>query len=182
MPEMQTPVVKGQEPEPTPPQVDPANTSNGQEPREPKPTTTTQTYSEEYVKDLRKEAATYRTKVNDVQKQLDTVLTELNGIKLKQKANKVKEAFSKAAVEAGAIYPDPVYALVTESDLKVNEAGEPDAEALKSVITNLQKTYPALFKPVKPAKPGKIDAGSGGNNTPPTADFNTWIRQSMGIQ
>lgn len=161
--------VEGQEPKTTP-QVDPAN-PNGQAPKEQD----AQTYTKEYVGDLRKEAATYRTKANDLQKQLETALTELNGLKAEQTATKTREAFAKAAAEAGAVYSDPLFSLVSDK-LTVGEDGTPDPESMKTAIEETKKSFPALFKTPN----GKqIDASSKGDT--PTFDFNAWVRRSAGI-
>lgn len=170
--------VEGQEPDTSPqkPGASPQTMPEGQEP-ESKPTATT--YSEDYVKDLRKEAATYRTKASDAQKQLDTVLTELNTLKSEQKATKTQAAFTVAATEAGAVYPDPIFALVSDK-IKTDEAGTPDAESLKTVLEDTKKAYPALFK-ATPVNGKQVDAGAKGDS-PKAVDFNAFIRQNLGIQ
>lgn len=177
-------VVEGQEPNATTPQADPATTQpKDPESKDTKPTAPA-TYSEEYVKDLRKESAGYRTKLADTQKQLDTVLTKLNAIETEQKATKTKAAFDTAATEAGAIYLDPIYVLVADK-ITVDDAGVPDAESLKTVLEDTKKAYPALFKSTTPARGtqshlgGKqVDAGATSGDAP-APDFNTWIRQNL---
>lgn len=181
------PVVDGQVPgNTTPQQADPAKPTgqvpDGNQNSQPQPAPQNanpqQTYSQEYVADLRKEAATYRTKANDAQKQLEAALGELNTIKAEQKATQVKAAFAEAANEAGALYPDPIFALVSER-IKVDDAtGLPEPENLKTVLAEVQKSYPGLFKQPARTPTGK-DIGAGAKGDAPAGDFNTWVRQNL---
>jgi hypothetical protein len=133
-----------------------------------------QQFDAEYVQKIRSEAASYRTKYANAQKRLDDLergqMTELDKLKtdlqardeelstLRQKA-RIADAMN-AAAKAGAVYPDAVARLVPS-----------DSDDYDSVLKEIRKTYPAMFK-----SNGSADAGAGTNGKPLSGDMNDILR------
>lgn len=172
---------QGQEPEVnarsgTAKNVDTSTQANGQEPNATSTQGSNETYTAAYVADLRKESANYRTRYNDEKKRADTLQATLDATNLQVKEINIKAAISKAT--ADALYPDVVANLLISSELKLDEQGNPDTEALKTALENTKKGYPALFRSQPTGK--QIDAGAAG--LPAGTDFNSWLRSGMGIR
>jgi hypothetical protein len=145
----------------------------GQEPR---------TFDLEYVQKLRNESASYRTKLSNaekrlqeiengqlsemqkLQKQLEAVTTERDGLLRDARQGRISTAASKL----NAKYPDAVARLVPDD--------ADTQEAIDAALKTIRKDYPDLFRPVVPS----VDGGAGANGTPQSQDMNAMIRQAAG--
>jgi|GEM_PF-7110087 len=132
---------------------------------------TPQTFSLEYVQELRKEAASHRTKANDYEKQLTTERAEkealakqLSGLHAERKATNTKAAINKVASEHGAIDADVISLLLKPEELQLDDNGTPNDEALKTAIEALKTAKPHLFNGSSPSTMNSnIDAGTRGS-------------------
>lgn len=144
-----------------------------------------QTFTAADMKDLRAEAAKYRTENKDIAARLKAF--EDQGKTDLQKAQEERDALNARATAAEsalgainrraaiakalgdtAIYPDAVAALISEADVPTDpKTGQPDAAALAAKITALRGQYPAYFN--GSAQGG--DAGARGD-VPGNVDMN----------
>lgn len=137
------------------------------------------TFTEDYVKALRSEAANHRTIAKDLQKQLDEVKNagmtaeQQKDAKIAEYEKKIADLalasrskdIALAANKLNAIDPDVVAALVPA-----------DAGNIELAIQELKQSKPFLFK-----GSGNIDAGSGtGDGDGPKTDMNALIRRGAG--
>lgn len=139
------------------------------------------TFDAEYVARLRSEAASYRTKLANAEKELQTRKdAELSGTEKLQKerdeliqerdtlAREVRDSkLIVAASKAQAKYPDLIIA-------KVPHDAELDDKTLERVFKDLRASYPDAFRT------GTADGGAGGGSTPNGQDMNTLIRSMAG--
>lgn len=146
------------------------DTPDGQEPP---------TFPAEYVKKLRSESASYRTRMSNAEKELNALkegmLSEAEKLQ-KQLADIQKErddlrtqVFQSqvvaVAAKHGAKYPDAVAKLIpVDTD---------DAEA---AVKALRKEYPDMFRATNP------DGGAGGGSGLPANDMNAAIRSAAGYR
>lgn len=143
----------------------------------------TQTFSEAYVKELRAEAAKYRTEQNKTAARLkeleDAQLSEAEKqtkrIKELEEQNTTlmggirRSSIESAAAAAGALVPSAITGMVPT-----------DAEDVTAAVNAIKKQFPALFKP---AVGGTADAGGGtsaGAGKPAGNDVNSIIRRATG--
>lgn len=141
--------------------------ADGQEPK---------VYDAEYVGKLRSEAASYRTRLSNAEKRLGEIengqLSEMQKLqKQLETAQSERDALSRdarlgkiagAAAKAQAKYPDAVARLVPD-----------DAEDIDSVMKQLRKDYPDMFR----ASSADGGAGQGQDNKP--TDMNSLIRARL---
>lgn len=143
-----------------------------------------QTFSEEYVKQLRAEAAKYRTEQNKTAARLkeleDAQLSEAEKqtkrIKdLEEQNTALMAGFRKSSIESaaaalGALVPSAITGMIPT-----------DAEDVTAAVNAIKKQFPALFKP---AIGGTADAGGGtaaGGGKPTGNDMNSILRRAAGI-
>lgn len=143
-----------------------------------------ETFTREYVENLRKENAKHRTAVRTAEKaRLDAMSgadravaeAELRGrtaASMEYGKRLARTAFDAAAARRNADFD--VASAFEYLDLSrfVGDDGEPDSKAIKAAVENLV-----------PAKPGKTASFDGGSRTPakPTGDMNQLIRQAAGL-
>lgn len=140
------------------------------------------TFSEEYVKELRAEAAKYRTEqvktaarlkeLEDAQlseqEKLTKRLKELEDTNSSLQAGIRRSSIESAATAAGALVPTAIVGMVPG-----------DAEDVTAAVNAIKKQFPQLFKP---AVGGTADAGGGtSGGGKPANDMNAILRGAAGI-
>lgn len=139
-----------------------------------------ETFSREYVEELRRENAKYRTERNDFKTKLDDAeakkleeqgkfkeladqrAAELEDLKLKRREDAVQAAVRLEALKMGFNDPNDAYTAADLSKVKVGEMG--DVSGVQEAIVALVAAKPYLVKSGKGA-PG-LDAGAGGQSRP----------------
>lgn len=120
----------------------------------PKPAPQPETFSREYVTELRRENATYRSKANEAAKKAEEAeaaakkATEEAEAKTKDADAKANERIIRAELKAAALKAGMVdldgLKLADLSSVKLNEAGE--VEGADALMDALKKSKPFLFK------------------------------------
>ncbi len=150
-----------------------------------------ETFSLEYVQKLRQEAAQHRVRATAAEGRV-TQFEEANKTEAQRAADRLKaledenntlkaarlqdareKSLTRAVGETNALYPDLIVAKISEALVPSDpKTGEPDPAALKAALTQLQKSYPALFGA------GALggDAGAARNTQGARADMNTLLR------
>lgn len=139
------------------------------------------TFSEEYVKTLRDEAAGHRTKLREVEAERDKLKTaslseeerkqaELDGAKAKLQEAEGREMIYKvqlAAAKNGALDPEVVGRMV-----------DPKTENAEKAVLELKAKYPSLFRNSGGSN-GSADGGKDGKSGS-TFNMNEHIRKAAG--
>ena len=138
------------------------------------------TFDAEYVKQLRAEAASWRTQAQQHKKRLEDIergqmsdmeklAKERDELKAERDALNAQVRTAQVvsiAAKSGAVYPDAVARLVPA-----------DAEDVEAALKQIRKDYPAMFR----TQNGSADAGAGTQNgRPPLSGMNDLIRQAAG--
>lgn len=154
---------------------------------EPKDVKDLPEWAQKMVRDLRREAADFRTKVQQAEDRDKTELqkateraAELEG-KATAAEQRARDLAGRAAVydavgpgrPLAAVSAKAVWALAREA-LEYGDDGEPTN--VEAVIARLRKDDPALFR----ASPGKGDGGAAGA-APAGGDMNAVIRRMAGL-
>jgi chromosome segregation ATPase len=139
------------------------------------------------LREARKEAANYRTKLRKLEgqsaqqqqsgeseaetlkRQNEELQQQLAGLLAERQERSTREAIATAAAKAGAIYPDKLYRLADDGDIELDEAG--NVRNATAVVNKLRQAYPALFRAVS------VDGGAGGGDKPlKVGGLNAFIR------
>lgn len=164
------------------------------------------TYDEAYVKQLRAEAAKYRTKHKELEKtsktqQSDFQLSVLKALGLNPDPNKnyesqiselntkVQEAEKRAneklvkaeikslSATLGIVDPDAAYQLIDKSGLKVEDSG--DVKGVKEALEALLKAKPYLKKTGITTIGGGTNPAGAGGKVSSSNTMNEFIRRSL---
>ena len=170
---------EGQEPNGAPSQ----NTQEtpSPEPTQPGPAPAAKTFTEDYVKELRTEAATWRSKVRELEarvteqergqlteqeriaKERDDFKTRYEGLSQTVRQQSLRAAVVSEAAKLNAVEPEAIVAIVQAKGVEFDEDGTPKDVA--GVLRDVQKAFPGLFRaPNAPA--GSADGGAVRNQDP----------------
>jgi hypothetical protein len=127
-------------------------------PVNPVPQNPTQTFSLDYVKDLREEIAKYRTRATQVEKDFKTAESELQRLKSEVETNRLRWAASQAATKVADV--DVALSLLDKTKIQYDEAGNvanlddllKDLIAAKPFLAGVQTPSPT--NPTNPPREG----------------------------
>lgn len=164
------------------------------------------TYDEAYVKQLRSEAAKYRTKHKELEKTSKTQQSEFQlsilkalglnpdpnknyesqiadlNTKVQETEKRANEKLVKAEVKSlsaslGIVDPDAAYQLIDKSGLKVEDSG--DVKGVKEALEALIKAKPYLKKTGITAIGGGSNPAGAGGKVSSSSSMNEFIRRSL---
>lgn len=136
------------------------------------------------VRELRREAANYRTQLSEAKTQLEAstaarsaIEAERDALKAELRDYKVGGAIRDVVSMAQPVHAEPVLALLG-TDFKIDgRTGEVDRDAISAKLTDIQTRFPTLFRGANLGG----DAGAGGGSAN-GIDMNRALRQAAGIR
>jgi hypothetical protein len=168
---------KGQKPA----DQEPGQPQGGGEQQKPQATAEPDTFSREYVEELRRENAKYRTERNDLKTKLEADATakleeqgkykelaekreaEVEDMRLKWRTDTIRAAVKLEALTMGFNDPADAYVQADLSGVQVGDTG--DVTGVKDAVAALIAAKPYLLSTAKTRAPG-LDAGAGGQDKP----------------
>lgn len=137
-------------------------------------------FPEEYVKELRREAARYRAERNELKEKLEQALKEAEEAKGNSSSASVElqEARIKIGIydelyKRGVLHVGAAFKLCDISDLEFSEEGFPTPDSIKKVVDAAEKEYPWLFSAGIPAPGVRVEQNES------ALTFDSWIRQNL---